>query len=101
MENNRQRYWNMDRMVYLQAALAVLGGISLWAWVDPRGIWLTVFAGANLLQASLTGVCPATFFYKKLGVPAGTVFAGADGEDLQRLDRHRQLVDDARRDVGD
>lgn len=71
----------MDRVVYLQAALAVLGGLSLWAWVDPRGIWLTVFAGANLLQASITGVCPSTVFFRKLGVPSGAVFSGADGGD--------------------
>lgn len=68
----------MDRLVYLQAALAVLGGLALWQWVDPLGIWLTVFAGLNLLQTSFTGFCPSTFFYKKMGIPSGHVFSGAD-----------------------
>jgi hypothetical protein len=78
MRYNNRNYWNMDRVVYLQAALAVLGGLALSQWVDPRWIWLTVFAGVNLLQASLTGFCPATFFYRRAGIPAGRVFPGAE-----------------------
>lgn len=78
MKYNMRDYFNMDRLVYMQAASAVLGGLMLWQWVHPAGIWLTVFAGVNLLQASFTGVCPSTFFYKKMGVPAGHVFAGRD-----------------------
>lgn len=78
MKKSIQKTWNMDRVVYLQAALAVLGGLVLWNWVDPRGIWLTVFAGFNLLQASLTGFCPSTALYRRLGIPSGSVFAGAN-----------------------
>lgn len=68
----------MDRLVYIQAASAVLGGLLLSWSVDPRWIWLVAFAGVNLLQASFTGFCPSTAFYKKLGVPSGSVFRGAD-----------------------
>lgn len=31
---------------------------------QPTWLWLTLFAGANALQASFTGFCPATKFIK-------------------------------------
>ena len=77
MKKRKAQYWNMDRLVYLQAASAVLGGLVLAQWVHPAWIGLTVFAGLNLLQASFTGVCPSTYFYRKMGIPSGYVFEGA------------------------
>jgi len=33
----------------------------------PSWLWFTVFVGANLFQAGLTGFCPLTRILKKLG----------------------------------
>jgi DUF2892 family protein len=35
---------------------------------------MTVFVGANLLQSSLTGFCPAAAILKKIGVHSGNAF---------------------------
>ena len=45
MKKRKAQYWNMDRLVFL--------------------------------QASFTGVCPSTYFYRKMGIPSGYVFEGA------------------------
>jgi hypothetical protein len=34
--------------------------------VDERFFWLTAFAGANLLQSSLTGFCPPEIVYNRM-----------------------------------
>ena len=37
-------------------------------------IALTVFAGLNMIQASITGFCPAAIIFKKFGVKSGCAF---------------------------
>jgi hypothetical protein len=37
-------------------------------------MWFTVFIGANLLQSSFTGFCPAAKIFSKLGLPVGCAF---------------------------
>jgi hypothetical protein len=37
-------------------------------------MWLTVFVGANLLQAAFTGFCPLATILKKLGKSSGAAF---------------------------
>jgi hypothetical protein len=37
-------------------------------------MWLSAFAGANMLQAAFTGFCPAAMIFKRLGVAPGTAF---------------------------
>jgi len=37
-------------------------------------LWFTAFVGANLLQASFTGFCPAAIIFKKLGAKPGVAF---------------------------
>jgi hypothetical protein len=44
-----------------------LAGVALAHWVHPNWIWLTVFAGANLLQSAFTGFCPPVWLLSKLG----------------------------------
>jgi len=41
---------------------------------DPAWLWLTAFVGLNMLQASLTGLCPAAWVFKKLGAKPGLAF---------------------------
>ena len=65
---------NLDRAVLAFAGLVVLVSAVLAVTVSPWWIALTLFAGANMLQASLTGWCPAAMIFKALGVRAGTAF---------------------------
>ena len=64
----------LDRAVMMLAGTMVLLSVALAHWVHPGWIWLTVFVGANLLQASITGFCPAAMVFRRLGVQPGTAF---------------------------
>lgn len=64
----------LDRAVMLFAGLMVLVSVALTHWVHPAWFWLTVFVGANLVQASFTGFCPAAMLFRRLGVRPGTAF---------------------------
>ena len=65
---------NLDRAVMLFAGTMVLVSLALTHWVHPAWMWLTVFVGLNLVQASITGFCPAAMAFKRLGGRAGTAF---------------------------
>ncbi|MBI1366823.1 MAG: DUF2892 domain-containing protein [Alphaproteobacteria bacterium] len=64
----------LDRSVLLFAGVIVLTSVALAEFVHPAWIWLTVFAGANMIQASFTGFCPAALVFKRLGVKPGIAF---------------------------
>lgn len=64
----------LDSAVLRFAGVVVLTSVLLAHYVDPRWIWLTAFAGVNMLQASFTGFCPAAMIFKTLGVRPGTAF---------------------------
>jgi len=64
----------LDRAVLAFAGLVVLTGVALAYFVHPYWIWLTVFAGANLMQSAFTGWCPAAIVFKALGVKPGNAF---------------------------
>ncbi len=65
---------NLDRAVMMFAGLMVLVSLALTHWVHPGWAWLTVFIGLNLLQASMTGFCPAAMMFRRLGVRPGAGF---------------------------
>ena len=65
---------SLDRAVMMFAGLMVLVSVALTHWVHPAWVWLTVFVGLNLLQASVTGFCPAAMLFRRLGVRPGTAF---------------------------
>jgi hypothetical protein len=65
---------NLDRAVMLFAGFIVLTSLALAHWVHPGWVWLTVFAGANLLQASFTGFCPAAIVFRRFGLRPGPAF---------------------------
>jgi hypothetical protein len=65
---------NLDRAVLAFAGLVVLLSLALAHWVSPYWLWLTAFAGANMLQAAFTGFCPAALIFKKLGCRSGEAF---------------------------
>jgi hypothetical protein len=64
----------LDRAVLAFAGFVVLVSIALAHFVHPAWIWLTVFAGANMLQASFTGFCPAAMLFKAFGAKPGCAF---------------------------
>ena len=65
---------NLDKAVVSFAGTMVLVGLALGYWVSPWGYLLSAFVGLNLLQAGMTGFCPAAMLLKKLGVPPGNAF---------------------------
>ncbi len=65
---------SLDRSVMLFAGIMVLLSVALTVWVSPYFMWFTVFIGANLIQSSVTGWCPAAIVFKKLGIKTGCAF---------------------------
>jgi hypothetical protein len=65
---------NIDKAVLAFAGVIVLTSVALTYFISPWWMLLTVFAGANMLQASVTGFCPAAMVFKALGFPGGTAF---------------------------
>jgi hypothetical protein len=65
---------NIDRAVLMFAGVVVLIGTILAVTVNIWWIALAIFAGANMLQAGITGFCPAAKIFKALGVQPGNAF---------------------------
>lgn len=65
---------NLDRAVMGFAGIVALTSAALAWWVSPMWLLLTAFVGLNLLQASITGFCPAALVFKALGVKEGCAF---------------------------
>ena len=65
---------SVDRAVMLFAGFMVLVSLALGVYVSPLWFWLTAFVGANLMQASVTGFCPAAIIFRKLGLKTGCAF---------------------------
>lgn len=65
---------SLDRAVMMFAGFMVIVSLALAHWIDPLWVWLTVFVGLNLIQASITGFCPAAMLFRRLGVRPGTAF---------------------------
>lgn len=65
---------NLDRAVMAFAGLMILLSLALTHLVSPWFWLFTAFIGLNLLQASVTGFCPAAIVFRKLGVNSGCAF---------------------------
>lgn len=65
---------NLDRAVLALAGTLVLLSVSLAVFVSAWWLLLTTFVGLNLLQASVTGFCPAAMIFAKLGLSPGCAF---------------------------
>ncbi|NOQ77385.1 MAG: DUF2892 domain-containing protein [Methylococcaceae bacterium] len=65
---------NIDRIVLAFAGSVVLLSVLLSNIHHPAWMWLTVFVGANLLQAAFTGFCPLAKMLKAAGKKAGHAF---------------------------
>ena len=65
---------NVDRAVMAMAGVMVLLSATLTWLVSPYWLLLTAFVGRYLLQASVTGFCPAALIFSRLGLPSGCAF---------------------------
>jgi hypothetical protein len=65
---------SLDRAVMTFAGVMVLVSVLLTQFVSPYFLWFTVFIGANLIQSSFTGFCPAASIMKKMGLRPGCAF---------------------------
>ena len=65
---------NLDRAVLLLAGSMTLLSALLVALVSPWWLLLTAFVGLNLLQSSLTGLCPAAAVLRRAGLTSGCAF---------------------------
>ena len=64
----------IDNAVLSLAGLVVLVGLGLGWYVSPYWFLLTAFAGLNMLQAGITGFCPAAMIFKMVGLKPGCAF---------------------------
>jgi len=58
----------VNNAVTAMAGTMVLISVVLTWTHSHNWLWLTVFVGANLLQSSFTGFCPAAMIFKKMGL---------------------------------
>ncbi|AMN51656.1 sulfurtransferase [Labrenzia sp. CP4] len=65
----------VDRAVMMFAGAMVLLSLALGFYVSSYWYLLNAFVGLNLMQASLTGFCPAAIIFKKLGMKPGVAFS--------------------------
>lgn len=65
---------NIDKAVMMFAGCVVLTSVALTQWVHPAWMWLTVFAGLNMIQSSFSGFCPIVYVFRRLGVAEGVAF---------------------------
>ena len=57
---------NVERAVRIWAGFVVLLSLVLYYYHSPNWLYLTAFAGLNMIQSGLTGFCPAEKIFKKL-----------------------------------
>lgn len=65
---------NIDRLVNAMAGLFILLSLLLSQIHSIHWLWFTAFVGANLLQSSFTGFCPAAIIFKFFGAKPGEAF---------------------------
>lgn len=65
----------VDKAVMAFAGFVVLVSLALAQFVSPWWLLLTAFVGLNLIQASITGFCPAAVIFRRFGVKCGVAFS--------------------------
>lgn len=66
---------SIDRIVMMFAGTVILVSLVLSQLHHVYWLFLTAFAGANLLQASFTGFCPLAMILKAFGAKPGKAFS--------------------------
>lgn len=65
---------NIDRIVFAFSGFVVIASLVLAHYASPLWLFLTLFVGLNLLQASVSGFCPLSLVLRKAGVKSGNAF---------------------------
>ena len=65
---------SIDKIVMAFAGTVVLASLGLSQVHSINWLWVTAFAGTNMLQASFTGFCPLATILKKFGAKPGCAF---------------------------
>jgi hypothetical protein len=71
---SKEAEMNLDKAVVSFAGIMVLMSLALAQLFSPYWLLLTAFVGLNMLQAGITGFCPAAMIFKKLGIRSGNAF---------------------------
>ena len=66
---------SIDRAVMMFAGILVLLSLLLSQVHSGNWLWLTALVGANLVQASFTGFCPAAMVFRRLGLGREPAFS--------------------------
>ena len=64
----------IDRIVMIFAGTVILVSLALSQLHSVHWLWLTAFAGFNLIQSAFTGFCPPAMVLKKMGFKPGSSF---------------------------
>ncbi len=65
---------SIDNAVAMFAGFMILLSLALAQFVSPWFLLLTGFVGVNLIQASVTGFCPAAIAFRMIGLKPGAMF---------------------------
>lgn len=68
----------VEQWVFRIAGVMILLSLALAHYVHPGFLWFTAFVGANMFQASFTGLCPLAMMLKWAGLANGPAFCPAD-----------------------
>jgi hypothetical protein len=69
---------NIDRTVFLFAASVIIASVVAAIVTELQWpLYITLFVGANMLQAAITTFCPLAWILKWLGIPIGAAFFGS------------------------
>ena len=58
----------VERALRLMAGIVVLASLVLARIQSTYWLWLTAFAGLNLLQSGFTNWCPAMVIFRRMGL---------------------------------
>ncbi len=61
----------VEKAIRVLAGSMILLSLCLTWFLHHAWVWLTVFVALNLIQSAFTGICPAVFFLKRLGLREG------------------------------
>jgi hypothetical protein len=67
-ENNVPPRWPLDRVLFALAGTMTLLSVVLAVIVSPWFLLLTAFVGVNQWLYVTVGNCPASLFFRKLGL---------------------------------
>jgi len=59
-----------ERIIRILVGIMILASIGLGIKMNPWWFALAVFVAVNLIQSVFTGICPAEWILRKMGIPS-------------------------------